>query len=111
MPEAGLRQAMINLILNAAEAMEGTAGEILVTAQKEGGEIGLCVCDSGPGFPVELLQRGIQEFGTGRPGGSGLGLASVRRFVSNQGGRLELFNRDVGGACVLISLPQGAAYA
>ena len=43
--------------------------EILVTAQKEGGEIGLCVCDSGPGFPAELLQRGIQEFGTGRPGG------------------------------------------
>lgn len=111
LPEAGLRQAMINLILNAAQAMDGTGGEILVTAQKEGGEIGLCVCDSGPGFPAELLQRGIQEFGTGRPGGSGLGLASVRRFVSNQGGRLELFNRDVGGACALISLPQGTAYA
>jgi two-component system, NtrC family, sensor kinase len=111
LPEAGLRQAMINLILNAAEAMEGAAGKILVTAQKEGGEIGLCVCDSGPGFPAELLQRGIQEFGTGRPGGTGLGLASVRRFISNQGGRLELFNRDVGGGCVLMSLPQGAAYA
>jgi two-component system NtrC family sensor kinase len=111
LPEASLRQALINLILNAAQAFDDTGGEILVTAQKEGGEIGLCVCDSGPGFPAELLQRGIQEFGTGRPGGSGLGLASVRRFVSNQGGRLELFNREIGGACVLISLPQGAAYA
>jgi two-component system NtrC family sensor kinase len=111
LPEAGLRQAMINLILNAAQAMDGGAGEILVTAEKEGGEIGLCICDRGPGFPPELLQRGIQEFGTRRPGGAGLGLASVRRFVTNQGGRMELFNRDVGGACVLISLPQGAAYA
>jgi two-component system NtrC family sensor kinase len=111
LPEASLRQAMINLILNAAQAIGDTGGEILVTADKEGGEIGLCVCDSGPGFPAELLQRGIQEFGSGRPGGAGLGLASVRRFVSNHGGRLELFNRDLGGACVRISLPQGAAYA
>ncbi len=110
LPEARLRQVLINIILNAAQAIGHASGEIQVTAQREGGEIAICVCDDGPGFPADLLERGIHELGSGRRGRTGLGLAAVHRFVRDQGGRLEVFNRDVGGACVLLFFPQETAY-
>jgi two-component system NtrC family sensor kinase len=103
LPEAGLRQTLINLVLNAAQAMGETPGRIRVSARREGGELVLCVCDDGPGFRPEILASGGQ-------GLAGVGLASLRRFVTAQAGRLEIFNRDVGGACVLMFLPQETAY-
>ena len=74
LPAAGLRQALLNLILNAVQAMPGQ-GHIQIAADREDGELWLSVSDTGPGFPQELLRAGIRPFATGRQGGTGLGLA------------------------------------
>ncbi|EXJ15386.1 ATP-binding protein [Imhoffiella purpurea] len=104
LPVAGLRQALLNLVLNAVQAMR-EEGRILIGATRDGGELGLTVTDTGPGFPEELLRAGIRPFATGRQGGTGLGLAMVRRFVRDHGGDLLLTNRSPHGAVVRLTLP------
>ena len=65
----------------------------------------LAVEDEGPGFPEEMLRIGVRPFATGRVGGSGLGLAMVRRFTRDHDGDLQLANRESGGARVTLHLP------
>ncbi|OYV77688.1 MAG: hypothetical protein B7Z66_02940 [Chromatiales bacterium 21-64-14] len=105
LPEAGLRQAVLNLVLNAADALGERSGMIRVSALRNGAEVQLTVVDDGPGFPKELLDNGIRPFATGREHGTGLGLAMVRRFAADLGGRLELADREPHGACVTLWLP------
>jgi two-component system NtrC family sensor kinase len=105
LPECRLRQSLLNLILNAAEALKGGAGRIDIAARREDGHIVLSVSDDGPGFPADLIALGIRPFATGRPGGTGLGLAMVQRFVRELGGQLTLSNREPRGACVRLSIP------
>ncbi|NEX22652.1 two-component sensor histidine kinase [Thiorhodococcus mannitoliphagus] len=104
LPAAGLRQALLNLVLNAVQAMPG-GGRIQLTASLESGELSVSVTDSGPGFPEDLLRVGIRPFATGRQGGSGLGLAMVRRFVRDHDGDLHLANQAPQGAAVTLRLP------
>lgn len=104
LPEARLRQAILNLVLNAAQAMP-EAGAIRVRAALVGQELALSVQDDGPGFSEIILREGILPFRSDRLGGSGLGLASVRRLVHDLGGTLRLSNTPTGGAQVTLLLP------
>ncbi|UHD17627.1 ATP-binding protein [Thiocapsa bogorovii] len=109
LPAAGLRQALLNLILNAVQAMP-EQGHIQIAAGREDGALWLRVADTGPGFPQELLRAGIRPFATGRQGGTGLGLAMVRRFVRDHDGDLLLANQTSphqtsDGAIVTLRLP------
>lgn len=106
LPAAGLRQALLNLLLNAVQVL-GDKGNVSVDARAEGGRLIIDVLDDGPGFPQEMLQTGVRPFATSRAGGTGLGLAMVRRFVRDHDGDLNLANRDGGGAQVSIFLPCG----
>lgn len=105
LPECRLRQSLLNLILNAAQAMGRDAGTIRIEAQRDGERIALTVTDDGPGFSREMLETGIRPFATGRPGGTGLGLAMVQRFVRELGGQLALANAEPHGARVRMLLP------
>lgn len=105
LPRSRLRQALLNLILNAGQILGDTAGDIRVQAQRKDAILELTVADSGAGFPPAMLKAGVQPFRSWRVGGSGLGLVMVRRFTSDLGGELQLRNRDEGGACVTIRLP------
>ncbi len=105
LPESGLRHALLNLVLNAAQAIGDQPGTIVISAQIAGKELLLQVTDSGPGFPGELLARGVRAFATHREGGTGLGLTMVQRFALELGGELRLANRAPGGACVTLRLP------
>ncbi|MEZ5543464.1 MAG: ATP-binding protein [Pseudomonadota bacterium] len=107
LPDALFRQALLNLLLNAGQALGDRPGRISIVAELVDRQLRLCVCDDGPGFPPELLTAGIQAFVTHRPGGTGLGLAMVQRFVRAQGGRITLSNQDPHGACVTLELPCG----
>ena len=104
LPVAGLRQALLNLLLNAVQ-IQGDTGRVEVTAVREDGEVLIYVRDDGPGFSEEVLRAGIRPFATGRAGGTGLGLAMVRRFVRDLDGDLTLENRSPHGAQVTLRLP------
>lgn len=105
LPESKLRQALLNLVLNAAQAIGAQPGAIRIHAEESGDLVLLSVLDNGPGFPEDLLATGIRAFATWRESGTGLGLAMVRRFVRDLGGDLKLSNRPEGGACATLELP------
>jgi len=110
LPAAGLRQTLLNLILNAVQVLPGE-GRIEIAAACDGGQLAISVTDTGPGFPQELLRTGIRPFATGRQGGTGLGLAMVRRFVRDHDGDLHLANQTPHGAVVTLRLPCRSADA
>jgi len=110
MPQGRLRQAMLNLILNAAQSIGKTQGIITIEAKTHQERLTLRICDNGGGFPKKLLEHGIRPFSTGREHGTGLGLVIVRRFCHEQGGELTLSNLPSGGACVEITLPWKPQY-
>jgi len=105
LPESGFRHALLNLVLNAAQSMDGSSGSVRIVARRDGEELAVSVIDDGPGFPEELLSAGVHEFGSWRRGGTGLGLATVRRFAFANAGSLKLENRPQGGACATLRLP------
>ncbi|MDD5388646.1 MAG: ATP-binding protein [Gallionellaceae bacterium] len=104
LPENQLRQALLNLALNAAQVMEN-GGTARVSAHIDAGGLAISVSDQGPGFPETLLRGGARPFASTRPGGTGLGLASVRRLALDLGGTLQLDNLAPHGARVTLRLP------
>ncbi|MCB1678638.1 MAG: hypothetical protein KDI16_08145 [Halioglobus sp.] len=111
LPEALTLQALLNLILNARQAIGERPGLITVDARVRAGALSLHVCDNGPGFPPDMLRTGVRAFTTTRPGGTGLGLSMVERFARDLGGGTRLSNIEPSGACVTIELPGGPAHA
>lgn len=103
--DAGLlRQAILNLAVNAIEATpEGGAVSLDLTA--EPGECRLLVADTGAGIPPSLRDKIFQLYFTTKKGGSGIGLAMVYRAVQIHGGRIELFSEPGEGARFWIYLP------
>jgi signal transduction histidine kinase len=100
-----LSQIIINLLLNAAQAMGGQ-GSVRVRAHREGDEARLVVEDTGPGIPADVMPRLFEPFFTtkGREG-TGLGLAVSLRLAQVMGGRLLAENAAGGGARFTVSLP------
>jgi C4-dicarboxylate-specific signal transduction histidine kinase len=105
LPRDRFKQALLNLIVNAAQAIGDRQGLITVSAQREVGTVALVVYDNGPGFPPAVLENGSRPFVTGRSDGTGLGLAIVKRLARDLGGELRLSNVDPHGARVGLILP------
>lgn len=105
LPEAGFRNVLLNLMLNAAQAIGERPGTIEIAAAVDAGRVELTIGDDGPGFPEELLKTGVYERGTWRIGGTGFGLATARRFALEHGSSLELRNGTTGGATVILRFP------
>ena len=101
-----LHRALLNLVLNALEAMPEGGTLILAAADLPEG-VELRVEDSGPGIPPEALGRVFDPFFTTKARGTGLGLAIVQQVAEAHGGSAEAGNRPGGGACFRILLPQG----
>lgn len=99
------RQVVLNLGLNAIQAMEGEGGRLRIRASTSGGSLELEVRDTGPGFPPALLEATPAPFTTTRAQGTGLGLRLVRRTVTEMGGTVDLSNPPEGGARVLVRIP------
>jgi signal transduction histidine kinase len=99
-----LKQALMNLILNAVQAMPG-GGRLTVSLERRGEMAGIEIEDTGRGIPPEHTQRVFQLFFTTRPGGSGIGLASAFRTVQLLNGSID-FKSEVGrGTTFRIELP------
>jgi signal transduction histidine kinase len=99
-----LEQAVLNLVLNAVEAMP-QGGELQLSVQRREKNILLTVQDSGRGMPKEIAERLYEPFLSRRPGGTGLGMALVRRTVEAHGGTLRVDSQPGKGTRVEIRLP------
>ena len=99
-----LYQALLNLLLNAMQAMPA-GGQIRVGAHLHDGQVVVCVEDEGPGLPPQAAAKIWDPFFTTKEQGTGLGLSIVRKMVESHGGRVEMENRREGGARAVIRLP------
>jgi signal transduction histidine kinase len=105
---AQLRQVLMNLTLNAVQAVEELTPDRRVVdlgARADGQELSLVVRDRGDGIPEAELARVLEAFYTRRRGGTGLGLAIAERIVRAHGGRLELENLRTQGFEARVVLP------
>jgi two-component system sensor kinase FixL len=102
---AQLQQVLLNLIVNACDAMAALSGQrhLRIAARHVSGEIHVAVSDNGPG--VEDFERVFQLFFSTRERGVGLGLSVARSIVVAHGGRLWGANSAGGGAVFCIALP------
>lgn len=105
LPRDTFRQILLNLMTNSVEAIGRSVGQVIVSAGRKNGWVTVSVLDDGPGFPAELLRDGVRAFASHRDTGTGLGLPMVRRAVNDLGGKMEIGNRDAGGAFVRLTLP------
>jgi two-component system sensor histidine kinase HydH len=99
-----IRAALLNLLLNAAQAMDGR-GRITVSIARRGNQCAIEIVDTGPGVPPELHDRVFEPFFTTKARGGGLGLPIARRTAELHGGSLMLNLADAGGARFTLVLP------
>jgi len=104
-----LEQVLLNLVLNACEAMTAVPNEerqLLVATSAREREVQLSVTDHGPGIPDDSIDRVFQPFFTSKQNGLGLGLAISRSIVASHGGRLWAVNNPSRGATFHMVTPQ-----
>lgn len=102
-----LKQVLLNIIMNALQAMEADGGKLVVETMNSGPDQVSCVItDNGPGIPEEAIDRIFDRyFTTKKPGeGTGLGLFVTKSLVENMGGDLSVFSR-VGETVFAVTLP------
>jgi two-component system sporulation sensor kinase C len=100
---SALKQVLMNLVLNAMEAMP-QGGAIEISAAADAGTWRLEVADTGKGFNPEDVEKLFEPFYTTKPGGTGLGLAVCRTLLDLHGGRISAEHKD-GKTCFIITLP------
>jgi two-component system, NtrC family, sensor kinase len=100
-----LSQVLINLLLNAAQAMDG-GGRVVVRGTREGSRVAVEISDFGPGLSPEVQANLFQPFFTTKPAGkgTGLGLAVSMHLVAEMGGQLSAENAENGGARFTVRL-------
>ena len=109
--EGLLRQALLNLARNAAEACAEAEGGGRVTVRGEltdGEEAGwqrVVVADNGPGIAQAAMPKLFRPFFTTKSNGTGLGLAVVQKIIVQHGGQVEVRNCPKGGAEFMVTLP------
>jgi PAS domain S-box-containing protein len=99
-----VRAMLLNLLLNAAQAMKGR-GRITVKTARRGEAAFLEIGDTGPGIPAEIREQIFEPFFTTKARGGGLGLPIARRTAELHGGSLSLACPGEGGTIVMVELP------
>jgi nitrogen-specific signal transduction histidine kinase len=109
--EGFLRQALLNLARNAAEACAEAVGggHVLVrgdvTRGDEAGVQRITISDNGPGIGADAMPKLFRPFFTTKANGTGLGLAVVQKIIVQHGGQVEARNESRGGAAFIVTLP------
>jgi PAS domain S-box-containing protein len=101
-----LQQALMNLMLNAIEAMEGSGGELSIRSRlASDGQQLISVSDTGVGLPTENLDKIFNAFFTTKTRGTGLGLAITRSVIESHGGQIWATANSERGATFQFTLP------
>ncbi len=108
-----LEQALLELVSNALDAMPD-GGRLRLSARvtnggSSGADLTIEVSDTGPGIPASVLPSVCEPFFTTRQEGTGLGLAIAKRYVEQNGGKLEIDSPPGAGTTVRVRLPAGGA--
>jgi PAS domain S-box-containing protein len=102
-----LRQVVINLVVNALDAMP-ESGALSVAVRSSSGSVMIEIADTGPGIDPNILPEIFDPFFTTKEAGTGLGLSIVRKIVDQHGGRVRLDSRPGQGTAVWIEVPASA---
>jgi two-component system, NtrC family, sensor histidine kinase HydH len=100
-----LKQALLNLMINAIQAMPEGGGEVLLSATRHDGRAVVEVTDTGRGMTPETLARIFQAYYSTKPGGTGLGLAIAKRVADEHGGHISATSEQGKGSMFRIELP------
>jgi signal transduction histidine kinase len=100
-----IRRALLNLVLNAIDAMPG-GGALVITSYENASGFELEVADSGPGLTEEAKRRAFEPFYSTKQNGTGLGLAIVYHVAEAHGGTVTAMNCPEGGAAFTIKIPR-----
>jgi len=101
-----IKQAVINIIKNAMEAMEN-GGTLFVKTHllPETQETAIEIGDTGPGIPAKVMHNIFNPYYSTKPRGTGLGLPITNRIIKAHKGKIEIRNREAGGVIFTIKLP------
>ena len=100
-----IEQVLLNICLNALQAMNGAGGTLTVTSFVRDAFVVVQIADTGPGIPLEVRPHIFTPFFTTRREGNGLGLATSARIVVEHRGQLEFDCPPEGGTLFSLSLP------
>lgn len=100
-----MTMALTNICINAVEAMEPGKGRLVISAMMEEGSVCIRAADNGRGVAPENMQRLFEAFYSGRSGGMGLGLTTVRSIVNAHGARLTVESELGRGTTFVITFP------
>jgi len=102
-----LQQVLLNIILNAEQAMEGTPGTVRIETEGKGGEVEIRVRDTGPGIPKDIQARLFEPFFTTKPAGkgTGLGLSVSYGIVKDHKGDIIVDSEPGKGTCFILRIP------
>jgi two-component system sensor histidine kinase AtoS len=101
-----LKQVLLNLIINACQAIPEQGTIIISTAMESPDRLTLHVIDDGAGIAREHIEKVFDPFFSTKPAGTGLGLAVVQRIINNHHGTIEIVSEPGTGTDVKINLPR-----
>jgi len=106
-----LQQVLLNIILNAEQAMEGNPGTVRIETEGKGDHVEIRVRDTGPGIPKEIQARLFEPFFTTKPAGkgTGLGLSVSYGIVKDHKGDIIVDSEPGKGACFILRIPAAEA--
>ena len=99
-----MKQVILNLVINAVQAMTG-AGDIVLAARQQDSSVAISVRDQGPGIEPEDLDKIFNPFYTTKDAGTGLGLSVVYQIVNQHGGVVTAVRNPEGGMTFSLTIP------
>ncbi|MCK5622963.1 MAG: ATP-binding protein, partial [Alphaproteobacteria bacterium] len=102
-----LRRAVVNVVENAVQAIDGeeTEGQVTVSTVRAGDNFEIRIKDTGPGIPEDLRKRIFEPLFSTKNSGCGLGLAISKEIIEQHGGTIGIEDGPSGGTCFVFRLP------